>query len=91
MLLYVRSKREEGKRDIVIPLWFPTVLLVNHLTVTVAWAFFRDKMKAEGVPPPTLGTAYRILHALWRCKLRFPCMPLVEVRAADGTRVRFRI
>ena len=89
MLIYVRNKREEGKHDLVIPLWFPTILIANHISVTLAWVLLRARTKDKR-RFLTLGAAYRILHALWRCKLRFPRMPLAVVDSADGTHIRFR-
>ena len=89
MLIYVRSKREGGKRDLILPLYFPTILLANHLLVVLAWLVFRKRAKA-GERFLTLGQALRLLHVLWWCKLRHPLMPLAEVKAADGTRVRIR-
>ncbi len=90
MLIYVRTRREEGKRARVIPLWCPTVLLVNHLTVAVAWLALQGKARRAGMKL-TLVRCYRLLHAVWRHKLRHPRMPLVSVDTTDGTRVRVRI
>ena len=90
MLVYVKTQLESSRRAVRIPLWLPTVLLVNHVTVTVAWVVLRKRLRDKGVPL-RLGTVYRMLHALWRCKLRFPLMPLVAVDTSDGTRVRFKI
>ena len=90
MLVLVRARRAEERRAFVIPLWCPTVLLVNHLTVTVAWLALQGKARRAGMGL-TLARCYRILHTVWRCKLRYPCMPLVSVDTAEGVRVRVRI
>ena len=90
MLVYVRTPREEKEGNIHIPIWFPTVLLLNHLTVPIAWVLMRNTHKGKNVMP-TLGQLFALLHAVWRCKLRYPLMPLILVDNADGTRVKIRI
>ncbi len=90
MLIYVRTPKDEGEGNVHIPIWFPTLLLLNHFTVLIAWAVMRGSKKCKGYLP-TLGRSFALLHALWRAKLRHPLRPMVSVDSADGTRVRIRI
>lgn len=90
MLIYVRTPKEEKEGNIHIPLWFPTILLLNHISVLIVWAIMRSTKKYEGYVP-SLGQSYRLLHAVWRHKLRHPLLPFVSVDSADGVRVRIRI
>ena len=90
MLVYVRTPREEKEGNVHIPIWFPTILLLNHLAVTVAWVVMRNTKKCKKYAP-SLGGMLALLHAIWRFKLRHPLMCMVSVDSADGTRVRIRI
>ena len=90
MLIYVRTPKEEKEGNIHIPLWFPTILLLNHISVLIVWAVMRSTKKYEGYVP-SLGQSYRLLHAVWRHKLRHPFLSFVSVDSADGVRVRIRI
>jgi hypothetical protein len=90
MLIYVRTPKEEKEGNIHIPLWFPTILLLNHISVLIVWAVMRSSKKCNGFAP-SLGQSYRLLHAVWRHKLRHPFLPFVSVDSADGVRVRIRI
>ena len=90
MLVYVQTPKEQGEGKSIIPIWFPTILLFNHLTVVIAWVVMRTAMKDKDAIP-SLRRLFGLLHAVWRCKMCHPLLPLVSLDRADGTRIKIQM
>ena len=79
-------KSNEGKR---IFFWFPTRLILNRLTVSIAVAFLNKENSENGGPKLTVRQLMPLVREIHRQRRRRDeKWVLVDVQSSDGEKVR---
>lgn len=81
-----------SKNEKRIRLRFPSILLVNHITVPILAVILSCKLKKQGFKIP-LGISFKAVNEYYRAKelLRKQSLPLIDVNGSDGETVTINL